>query len=84
MFFARLIVTLRPSIIDPHGSVATKSLQEQGFNIGEIRVGKYMEITLEAADQESAEALVHQICDRLLVNRVLEEYSILSIERPEG
>jgi phosphoribosylformylglycinamidine synthase len=63
-------------VLDPQGDAVLHGLHQLGFNdVSRVRVGKYLELTLAAATQHDAEALVKQMCDRLLANPVIESYS---------
>jgi len=73
---ARVEVTLKPVVLDPQGDAVLHGLHQLGFNgVARVRVGKYLELTLSAATQTDAEAMVRQMCDRLLANPVIESYS---------
>jgi phosphoribosylformylglycinamidine synthase len=73
---ARVEVTLKPVVLDPQGDAVLHGLHQLGFNgVARVRVGKYLELTLSAATQADAEAMVRQMCDRLLANPVIESYS---------
>jgi phosphoribosylformylglycinamidine synthase subunit PurS len=73
---ARVEVTLKPVVLDPQGDAVLHGLQQLGFaDVSRVRVGKYLELTLAAATQRDAEAMVQQMCERLLANPVIESYS---------
>lgn len=73
---ARVEVTLKPVVLDPQGDAVLHGLHQLGFNdVSRVRVGKYLELTLSATTQTDAEAMVRQMCDRLLANPVIESYS---------
>jgi phosphoribosylformylglycinamidine synthase len=73
---ARVEVTLKPVVLDPQGDAVLHGLHQLGFNdVSRVRVGKYLELTLAAASATDAEALVRQMCERLLANPVIESYS---------
>lgn len=75
MWKALITVTLRPSILDPQGSAVVGALKNMGYGeVNQVRVGKYMEVTLVAGDRGQAELQVREMCDRLLANPVIEEY----------
>ena len=72
---AQIYVTLRPSVLDPAGTAVQSGLQHLGYeNVGHVRIGKYIELTLNAASQEEAEQQINHICDQLLANPVIENY----------
>jgi phosphoribosylformylglycinamidine synthase len=73
---ARVEVTLKPVVLDPQGDAVLHGLHQLGFgDVSRVRVGKYLELSLAAATQADAEAMVRLMCDRLLANPVIESYS---------
>ena len=74
-WLARIYVTLKPVVLDPQGDAVLTGLHQLGFtDVSGVRVGKYLEVTLAAADQAAAEAAITQMCARLLANPVIESY----------
>ena len=74
-WLARIHITLKPTVLDPQGEAVLTGLRHLGFaDVEAVRVGKYLEVTLAAADHASAEAAVREMCDRLLANPVIERY----------
>lgn len=72
---AEITVLLRKGVLDPQGDVVQKALQDLGFaEVEEVRVGKYMEMILEAPDREEASSRVQDACSRLLANPVIEDF----------
>jgi phosphoribosylformylglycinamidine synthase subunit PurS len=75
MYLATVIVTLKPLVNDPQGLAIKGGLQSLGFGgVQNVRAGKYIEITLDAADQSDAENQVGAMCAKLLANPVIETY----------
>ena len=75
MFLAKVYVNLKPSVNDPQGQTIRAGLRQLGFDsVADVRVGKYMEIRLDAPDSETARAQAAAMCDQLLANPVIEEY----------
>ena len=75
MFLARVYVTLKPAVNDPQGLTVMGGLHSLGYDaVSDVRIGKYLEIRLEAADQETAEQAVAGMCDQLLANPVIEDF----------
>ncbi|HKT38185.1 MAG TPA: phosphoribosylformylglycinamidine synthase subunit PurS [Ktedonobacterales bacterium] len=73
---ARVEVTLKPVVLDPQGDAVLHGLHQLGFSdVARVRVGKYLELSLAAASLADAEAMVREMCDRLLANPVIESYS---------
>lgn len=74
-YHAQIYVTLRPSVLDPAGTAVRASLGHMGYNnVNQIRIGKYIEVTLTAADETAARSQLDTICDQLLANPVIENY----------
>ena len=76
MFLAKVYIRLKPSVNDPQGLTIRGGLRQLGFeSVADVRAGKYMEIRLDAQDRADAQAQVAAMCDRLLANPVIEDYS---------
>lgn len=76
MYKALIHVTLKKSVLDPQGKTVLHALDSLGFHQArDLRVGKYFELVLEANDRAKAEACVRDMCDKLLINPVIEEYA---------
>ncbi|WP_160148379.1 phosphoribosylformylglycinamidine synthase subunit PurS [[Leptolyngbya] sp. PCC 7376] len=74
-YHAQIYVTLRPSVLDPAGTAVESGLGQLGYEgVSEVRIGKYIELNLEAADEADAKQKVDQMCDQLLTNPVIENY----------
>ena len=79
---AEIVVQLKAVVNDPQGLVVRDGLRRLGFTgVGEVRVGKYIQVELDAADAESARQSVSDMCEQLLRNPVIEDYRIVSIGR---
>ncbi len=74
----KVIVTLKPSLLDAQGRVVRDALHSLGYSaVEEVRIGKYMELEIavtEGSEAEAVEAQVKEMCDRLLANPVIENY----------
>ena len=74
---ARVYVTLKPSVFDPQGQTIADALHTMGYEaVQDVRQGKYFELEIEAASQDGARALAHEVADKLLANPVIESYRI--------
>ena len=72
---ARIYVTLRSSVLDPAGTAVESGLKQMGYGgVDSVRIGKYIELNLTAANEEEAKQHLDQMCDRLLANTVIENY----------
>jgi phosphoribosylformylglycinamidine synthase subunit PurS len=78
---ARIYVTLRPSVLDPAGVAVESGLKQLGYkDVEQIRIGKYIELMLCAANEDKARKQLNQICDQLLANPVIENYRFDLVE----
>ena len=73
----RVLVRLKPSILDPQGTTVQRALGGLGFtDVVDLRVGKLIEIELEAKSAEQARARVEEMCQKLLANPLLEDHTV--------
>ncbi|PLX30461.1 MAG: phosphoribosylformylglycinamidine synthase [Ignavibacteria bacterium] len=76
MYKATITVKLRPSILDPEGKAIEHALQSLEYTrLSGVRVGKEIELTVDAEDAATAEKLVDEACSKLLANPVMEDYT---------
>jgi phosphoribosylformylglycinamidine synthase subunit PurS len=76
-FLAEVRVMLKPSVNDPQGLSIRNALRTLGFeNVSDVRAGKLISVTLEAADSEQAKEQVRAMADRLLANPVIEVFEV--------
>ena len=76
MFQAQIKVTLKKTVADPQGLTVKHALESLAFNgIEELRMGKFILIQLKAKDKAEAEAEVRAMCQKLLANPIIEEFS---------
>ncbi|NEQ49315.1 MAG: phosphoribosylformylglycinamidine synthase subunit PurS [Leptolyngbya sp. SIO3F4] len=74
---AQVYVTLRPSVLDPAGTAVRSGLEHMGYdNVTQVRIGKYIEVSLTADSEEAAKSQLDRMCDQLLANPVIENYRI--------
>lgn len=72
---AQIYVTLRPSVLDPAGTAVRSGLEHMGYsNVEQVRIGKYVEVTLTAENEPAAQQQLDRMCDQLLANPVIENY----------
>ncbi|MBV9099599.1 MAG: phosphoribosylformylglycinamidine synthase subunit PurS [Candidatus Dormibacteraeota bacterium] len=77
IFIADVVVHLKPVVNDPQGLVVRDGLRRLGFaDVHGVRVGKHIQVELDAGDEQGARAAVESMCDRLLRNPVIEDYRI--------
>lgn len=81
MKIARVYISLKASILDPEGQTIHHALQNLGFDqLSSCRVGRYIELTFPDITREEAELRANDMCRRLLVNPVMEDYRIDIVE----
>lgn len=74
-YLAQIYVTLRPSVLDPQGTAVQSGLEHMGYtNVAQVRIGKYIEVTLNSESLADAKYQLDQMCDQLLANPVIENY----------
>jgi phosphoribosylformylglycinamidine synthase subunit PurS len=74
---ARVKVMLKNGVLDPQGKAIEGALGSLGFDgVESVRQGKYFEIELAEPDRAKAEALVKSMCEKLIANTVIENYTI--------
>ncbi|MBZ0170013.1 phosphoribosylformylglycinamidine synthase [Candidatus Methylomirabilis lanthanidiphila] len=84
MLTAKIYVTLKPGVLDAQGDTVRSALETLGFEgLADVRVGKFMVLTLNGSTKEQATAQVDEMCRRLLANPVIEEYRF-EIEEAAG
>lgn len=80
-YLAKIFVTLRPSVLDPAGVAVQSGLKQLGYdNVEQVRIGKYIEITIISPDETKARQNLDRICDQMLANPVIENYRFELIE----
>lgn len=76
-YLARVDITLKPGIADPQGQTIEKALPALGYSgVKNVRVGKLIEMEVEAATPDEAESRANEMCERLLANPVIESYEV--------
>jgi phosphoribosylformylglycinamidine synthase PurS subunit len=78
---ATVLVRPKPGILDPQGEAVETSLRHLGFAVAEARVGRLVELEVEATDEAEARAQVEKMCAELLANPLIESYEIELRER---
>ena len=77
MIKARVSVTLKNGVLDPQGKAIEGALGALGFEgVGHVRQGKVFDLELEGSDKAKAETDLKAMCEKLLANTVIENYSI--------
>ena len=73
---ATVLVRPKPGILDPQGQAVQDSLRHLGFEVGEARVGRLIDIQLDESDPARAHAAVRRMCEQLLANPLIESFEI--------
>ncbi|PSJ65613.1 phosphoribosylformylglycinamidine synthase subunit PurS [Kumtagia ephedrae] len=77
MIKARVTVTLKTGVLDPQGKAIEGALSTLGFSgVGQVRQGKVFDVQLDGTDTAKAEADLKAMCEKLLANTVIENYSV--------
>ena len=73
-------VTLKKDVLDPQGKVVHQTLQSMGMDtVKNLRQGKYFEIDIEENNELKAKNKIEEICKKLLVNLIIEDFEIFKI-----
>jgi phosphoribosylformylglycinamidine synthase subunit PurS len=86
-YLAKIFVTLRPSVLDPGGVAVQSGLKQLGYeNVDQVRIGKYIELTITSSDEKKARQDLDNICDQMLSNPVIENYrfDLIEVETQTG
>ncbi len=74
---ARVTVTLKNGVLDPQGKAIEGALKTLGFDgVGSVRQGKVFDVELDWSDKAAAEDALRAMCEKLLANTVIENYSV--------
>ena len=78
---AEVYITLKNGVLDPQGKATQNSLEHLGFdNVQSVRQGKFIEVEIDANDNASAKTQIKDMCEKLLANTVIENYSFKILE----
>jgi len=81
---ARIVITLKPTVLDAQGATVQKALRNLGFaGVDEVRMGKYVEVALADGSQAEIRQQVDEMCKKLLANPIIEDYRF-ELEGQEG
>jgi phosphoribosylformylglycinamidine synthase PurS subunit len=73
---ATVLVRPKQGILDPQGEAVETALEHLGFSVSAARVGKVVDIEVEATDPAEARAQVEKMCEQLLANPLMESYEV--------
>ena len=76
-----IIINLKKDVLDPQGNVVKQTLLNMGMNsLKNLRQGKYFEIEIEENDEAKAKNKIEEMCKKLLVNLIIEDFTISQIK----
>jgi phosphoribosylformylglycinamidine synthase PurS subunit len=71
----KIFVSLKEGVLDPQGKAVERSLHTLGYGeIRDVRMGKYLEVSVDTTSRETVETRVREMCEKLLANPVIEDY----------
>ena len=73
---ATVVVRPKQGILDPQGEAVQGSLRQLGFAVDAARIGRVVDLDVEAVDAADARAQVERMCEQLLANPLIESYEI--------
>jgi phosphoribosylformylglycinamidine synthase subunit PurS len=73
---ATVLVRPKPGILDPQGEAVESSLRQLGFSVADARIGRVVDLEVDASDAAAARAEIEQMCEQLLANPLIESYEI--------
>ena len=75
---AKVFVTLKKGVLDPQGKAVQHSLASVGYTgVEDVRLGKFIEVKLNETDKAKAEVQLKEMCEKLLANTVIEDFSFV-------
>ena len=75
MYLSKIHITLRKSILDPQGKAVQHAVSSLGIGqVKDVRMGKYIELTLDGNSEIEARQATEEVCKKLLANPVMEDY----------
>jgi len=76
VILAKIYIKPKSTVKDPQGNIIQSSLKDLGFNdVENVNMGKYLEIKLETTDESVASENIQKMCDQILTNPLIEDYS---------
>jgi phosphoribosylformylglycinamidine synthase subunit PurS len=73
---ATVLVRPKPGILDPQGEAVESSLRQLGFSVADARIGRVVDLEVEASDPNAARTEIQRMCEQLLANPLIESYEI--------
>lgn len=76
MYHSKILVTLRKAILDPQGKAVEHGIHSLGYEaVKNVRMGKLVELNVNTENKEEAERITKEVCEKLLANPVMEDFS---------
>ncbi|MBI4429453.1 MAG: phosphoribosylformylglycinamidine synthase subunit PurS [Ignavibacteriales bacterium] len=76
MYQSKIVVTFRRSILDPQGKAVENGIHSLGFDkVRDVRIGKFIEMDVYTANRTEAEQITKEVCEKLLANPIMEDFS---------
>ena len=80
-YTAHINIMPHKELLDPQGKAVNNSLHNLGLTqVQDVRIGKHITVSLDAADKSTAEQLVNEACKKLLANAVMESFDFTLVE----
>jgi phosphoribosylformylglycinamidine synthase len=73
---ATVLVRPKPGILDPQGEAVESSLRQLGFSVADARIGRVVDLEVDASDAAAARTEIERMCEQLLANPLIESYEI--------
>ena len=75
---AKIYVTLKKGVLDPQGTTLQRSLHQMGYSsVTSVRIGKFLEVDVDAVDVQAAHSVVDEMCRKLFANPNIEQYTFV-------
>lgn len=81
MLLAEIHITLKELVLDPQGTTLKRSMETMGYrDIDDVRMGKFIQVKFNSDDRKAVEEKVREMCQKILSNPVIEQYSYTIVE----
>jgi phosphoribosylformylglycinamidine synthase subunit PurS len=78
LYLSKITVTLRKSILDPQGKAVQHGIHSLGYeSVEDVRIGKFIELSVDAPSKKEAEQVTKDVCQKLLANPVMEDFAFV-------
>jgi len=81
LLVAEIHITLKELVLDPQGTTLKRSMETMGYkNVDDVRMGKFIQVRFDSDDRKAVEEKVREMCQKILSNPVIEQYSYTIVE----